>query len=71
MKSKDYTDPMLNRLYRSIRSLRQAQRRAVMTYRTMDEVREALDTMQCNGLITSNTRHRITREADGFTIELA
>jgi hypothetical protein len=69
-------DPMLTKLYETIRSLRQAQRqtlhmthRALQTFRTFDEAEEALDAMACDGLVKAYSRHRVVRGASGFSIE--
>ena len=64
MPTKGYTDPQLtSRLFRSIRSLRQAQRQAINTWRTYEEAQAEIDRQACDGLIETAARHRIVFEA--------
>lgn len=73
-----FRDPSLPRLFSTIRSLRQAQRRDMRlhrhdlarTFRTWDEAQDALDSAACDGLIDSMARHRVVLTASGFALNL-
>ena len=58
-----YNDPMLRKLHSSIRSLRQAQRQAIRTYRTYEAAQEALDGLACDGIDTSEARIKLGHDA--------
>lgn len=62
---------MLGRLYSTIRSLRQAQRRALHSYLTFDAAQEALDVLACDGQVRASDGHRIIMRNDGsFVLSL-